>query len=59
MKKTKLRKLNLNRETLRQLISGELAGIHGAAPAGSDPSCIDGCPSAPSGCEPLLTVKKC
>ena len=56
MKKTKVRKLNLNRETLRQLVSGELAGIHGAR-AGSAPSCIDGCPSAPSGCEPLLTEK--
>ena len=54
--KKKVRKLNLNRETLRQLVSGELAGIQGARP-GTAPSCIDGCPSAPSGCEPLLTEK--
>jgi hypothetical protein len=57
MKKTNLRKLSLNRETLRQLVSGELADIHGARVGGSVPSCIDGCPSAPSGCEPLLTEK--
>jgi len=58
MKKTKMRKLSLNRETLRQLVSGELAGIQGAGSGEnwcSVPSCIDGCPSAPAGCTSLLT----
>jgi hypothetical protein len=55
MKKTKMRKLSLNRETLRQLVSGEM----GAVQAGSGenwcsvPSCIDGCRSAPATCESL------
>ena len=51
MKKTGVQKLRLNRETLRKLMSKDLAGIHGGAPgSGADwcsvPSCIDGCPSA-------------
>jgi len=57
MKKTKVRKLSLNRETLHQLVSGELAGIQGAGSGEnwcSVPSCIDGCPSAPAGCTSLL-----
>jgi hypothetical protein len=49
MKKTKLRKLSLHRETLRQLVSGDLADARGADSGEnwcSVPSCIDGCPSA-------------
>jgi hypothetical protein len=51
MKKARPQKLTLNRETLRRLMSDELARIYGnkATDTGnwcSIPSCIDGCPSA-------------
>lgn len=56
MKKTKMRKLSLNRETLHQLGNGEMA--IGGAGSGENwcsvPSCIDGCPSAPAGCDSIL-----
>jgi hypothetical protein len=56
MKKTKMRKLSLNRETLHQLVSGELTGVNAGSGENwcSVPSCIDGCPSAPAGCTSLL-----
>lgn len=57
MKKTKVRKLSLNRETLRQLGDVETAGVRAGSGENwcSVPSCIDGCPSAPAGCNTLIT----
>lgn len=50
MKKARIRKLDLHRETLRRLISDDLTGVRGGRDSGEDwcsvPSCIDGCPSA-------------
>jgi hypothetical protein len=47
MKKTQVRKLQLNRETLRRLKSEDFAVIYGGDTDWQTvPSCIDGCPSA-------------
>lgn len=55
MKKTKTRTLKLHRETLRHLAPDELRGLRGRAIVAegtdtgdwcSNPSCIDGCPTA-------------
>ena len=56
MKKTKLRRLSLNRETLRQLVGGEMAVVHAGSGQNwcSVPSCIDGCPSAPATCNTTI-----
>lgn len=52
MKKTRLHKLSLHRETLHRLMNEDLSGIHGAKEQQSTadwcsvPSCIDGCVTA-------------